>query len=300
MNKPDYILHARRDESLGEATLKAGTSYLLSRTNAAELLAATDHADVHPATHFWLAKSVLMSSASWNGRSVLFCRSGGIGDILATTPAIREIKTRWPASKVTFATHARHAPILENNPDIDEITPWPVTTEQWSSSGNPLWLDGLMEEERERHFVDLVGEQIGLPEISDKRMRYFVRHAEREVVRKTLPKTKKRIGIQVHSNALIRTYPWKQLREVVIHFMQAGWEIALFGSPDVLKNTGEPGIIFANNLPIRIACALIETCNAFIAPDSGLCHVAGASVTAWVSSSWWNSNTRVGRVFTHQ
>lgn len=280
MNTPEYILHASRDEEIGEVSLKRGNSYFLSRQNAAELLAASDHADVHPPTSFWLCnQSKPIRSDSWNGRSLLFCRSGGIGDILATTPAMHEIKTVWPASKIIYATHARHAPILENNPDVDQIIPWPVSTEEWDKAGNPLWLDGLMEDDakaRETHFVDLVADQIGLPLIADKRMRYFVRHQEREVIRKTLPKTRKRLGIQVHATAINRTYPWKQLREVVIHFMQAGWEVALFGSPNILKNTGEPGIIFANNLGLRIACALVETCDAFIAPDSAFCHIAGA------------------------
>lgn len=280
VNYPEYILHAKRDESIGECSIKAGTSYFLSRTNAAELLAATDHADVHPATHFWIPRTVSMDSASWNGRSVLFCRSGGIGDILATTPAIHEIKTRWPACKIIYATHPRNAPILQNNPDVDDVLLWPVMTEDWNKAGNPIWLDGIMEDDansRETHFVDLVGDQIGLPNISDKRMRYFVTDQERAAANSNHPKTRrKRLGIQVHSNAACRTYPWKQLREVVIHFMRDLWEIVLFGAPNVLKNTGEPGIIFANNLPIRDACALVETCDAFIAPDSAFCHIAGA------------------------
>lgn len=52
---------------------------------------------------------------------ILLCRTDRIGDLLLTTPAVSGIRRAKPDAHIGFLASAYAAPILKNNPDIDEI-----------------------------------------------------------------------------------------------------------------------------------------------------------------------------------
>jgi ADP-heptose:LPS heptosyltransferase len=284
MTHPDYVFTLPNDEP--NAPIAAG-SYVVSRQNAAELIAMTWDGYVRNITHDH-ACAYLHSSfdplQDWNNRTVFFARAGGFGDLMAMTPAIHEIKSRWPQSIIKVATHKRHAPILENNEDINEILDWPVSLDEWTYAGAHVWLDQSIERQKNAnttHFVDLVAQECGNMPISDKRMRYTVAPNEAALAHTKYPRNAKytaRIGVQVHSNAANRTYPIAKLHEALMHLHKKKWEIFLFGDDAALRNAVAPGvtIIGTSSTSIRASAAILTTCDVVLAPDSSLCHLAGA------------------------
>ncbi len=52
---------------------------------------------------------------------ILFMRADGIGDLLNSTPAIRWMRHCYPDAEITCLVTPLGAPILEGNPDIDQI-----------------------------------------------------------------------------------------------------------------------------------------------------------------------------------
>ena len=52
---------------------------------------------------------------------ILAVRFGSLGDILLTTPLFRAIRTRHPQVRITLLTRRRYAPLLADNPRIDEV-----------------------------------------------------------------------------------------------------------------------------------------------------------------------------------
>ncbi|HEO63695.1 MAG TPA: glycosyltransferase family 9 protein [Candidatus Omnitrophica bacterium] len=52
---------------------------------------------------------------------ILVINPFGIGDVLFTTPLLRNLKNFFPGSRIAFMCGERVAPILENNPHIDEV-----------------------------------------------------------------------------------------------------------------------------------------------------------------------------------
>lgn len=48
-------------------------------------------------------------------------RPGARGDVLCTTPVVREIRKRYPKAFIRYVTHKTSKGVLEHNPDIDEI-----------------------------------------------------------------------------------------------------------------------------------------------------------------------------------
>jgi len=53
-------------------------------------------------------------------KKVLIIRFSSIGDIVLTTPVIRNLKTQWPDSEIHYCSKKQFAPILDNNPYIDK------------------------------------------------------------------------------------------------------------------------------------------------------------------------------------
>lgn len=56
--------------------------------------------------------------------SVLFVRLSAIGDVVMTTPAARALKRHMPDVRITWVVEPLSAPILEGNPDVDEVIVW--------------------------------------------------------------------------------------------------------------------------------------------------------------------------------
>lgn len=67
-------------------------------------------------------------------RQILLIQLRQLGDILLTTPCIREIKRELPRATVTFLSHKMGKLILENNPYLDEFYTYDPTVswlEEW-------------------------------------------------------------------------------------------------------------------------------------------------------------------------
>jgi len=53
--------------------------------------------------------------------SILVVRFSSIGDILLTTPVLRALRQKWPGCRISFLTKERFAPLLQKNPNVDEL-----------------------------------------------------------------------------------------------------------------------------------------------------------------------------------
>jgi ADP-heptose:LPS heptosyltransferase len=58
-------------------------------------------------------------------RSILIIKPSSLGDVVHTLPAVARIRKRWPAAKLRWLVNPEWAPILEGNPDIDEVIEFP-------------------------------------------------------------------------------------------------------------------------------------------------------------------------------
>lgn len=52
---------------------------------------------------------------------ILVIRRDNIGDLLCTTPLLSSLRQQWPNAHICVLANSYNAPILEGNPDIDEI-----------------------------------------------------------------------------------------------------------------------------------------------------------------------------------
>ena len=211
-------------------------------------------------------------------KEVLITRSGGFGDILFMTPTIKAFLAL--GRKVTVCCHQNYADALSAFPQIGYI-PYPMRVGDVMRYGYHVWLEGIIEfaPEPERHAVDLIAERAGV-ELGRKELIYSVRPADMVWAKENFPrKSKPRVGVQLMASAPTRTYPHDLMHEVLTGLLKHNAEIAIFGSPGSVELTdNNPSVynIAAAAKTFGQSCAVLADCDAVIAPDSALCHVAGA------------------------
>ena len=58
-------------------------------------------------------------------QSILIIKPSSLGDVVHALPAVARVRKRWPSAKLRWLVNAEWGPILEGNPDIDEIIEFP-------------------------------------------------------------------------------------------------------------------------------------------------------------------------------
>lgn len=258
--------------------------YCLDNANAAESLARSE-ATLNEAK---LNLRPFRPDEDWNGRKVLFYRSGALGDLLFLTPTFREIKKRWANCKITVACLKQNQAILENNPDIDRLVEYPMAVDDFTKfdayfvisdtihDGNPETWD--------KHAVDIILEMGGL-ESENKELRYEISFDERRAAWARFPKgTRQRIGVQLMASIGSRTWPKSHVAEFTkLAIKEGNFEVFWFGPPGCTGQARQepPPFLTALDrcepaLSLRESIAVMSTCDAFLGPDSCLTHVVGA------------------------
>lgn len=219
-------------------------------------------------------------------KSILIVRTGGLGDNTLLTPVLREIKRRWPAVKIAHAGIKELQQSIQNLPFIDELIDYPVPLAKAQEFDGWIFLEGAIEKNEDAktlHSVDAVAKFIGLtlPEDCDKVQAYVPTDKERAWALWAYPRIPgvKRLCVQVGASAKCRTYPMQKTGEVIAEMLKKGWEVFLLGAAGEIKPQKEPrpGLrIVSDGVTFRQRCALVETCDCFLGPDSSLVHVAGA------------------------
>jgi lipopolysaccharide heptosyltransferase I len=60
-------------------------------------------------------------AASVSPGAILIVRLGAVGDVIRTLPAVSALRKTWPDARISWAVEEPSAPLLEGDPDIDEV-----------------------------------------------------------------------------------------------------------------------------------------------------------------------------------
>lgn len=257
-------------------------TYVADDINAAESLARGE--GVVNQAHLNLRPFV--PEEDWNGRRILFCRGGGIGDLMFCTPTIREIKKRWPDCIITFACFKHFMPILEKNSDIDHLVSHPMILDEFTKFDAYFYLEQMHDSNADTHqtpAVDLILQMAKL-DSENKELRYDITFEEKAAAWTSFPKTdRKRIGIQLSASSPSRTWPRSHVSQFTKLAIQEGFEVVWFGYPG---ESGDGKIALPEHLidltrrnpalTLRESMAVLDTVDGFVGMDSAFTHVCGA------------------------
>ena len=93
-------------------------------------------------------------------RSILIIKPSSLGDVVHTLPAVARVRRRWPDAKLRWLVNPEWAPMLEGNPDVDEVIEFP--RERFRGIAGWARLPGWIRELRERVRPDLTLDFQGL------------------------------------------------------------------------------------------------------------------------------------------
>lgn len=275
-----HLIEVTKADPTFPANIKAGEKYLIDDINAGELL-HKGQCKVHGYLGHGKIYSEFDDRFEFEEGSILLIRAGGFGDLLFMTPTIRELKKTFTKVSVACFDRYRHAAsgVCEN------FEEYPVVKSIAQSYGTVIGFDGIMEGEwaeltaEKTHAIDLFAQACGV-KLTDRSLSI---KAPDQTWLKAQPRAKdgrKRIGVQVYSSSIVRTYPERMTGELLLELSRMGFEVFLFGAPGEIRTTQHsPASIInlsAKNLSFEQSIALLSTCDALIAPDSSLCHVAAA------------------------
>jgi len=214
---------------------------------------------------------------------------GGIGDVLMTTPALRELKQRYPNIQITYAID-RHKTfddayysLIKNAPFIDFIVDVRYVNRSSFDKVVDITATGLSYERQDlppRNRIDMFGSALGLNRLSDYLPFYKTESDEILWARKLINRTYAPvIALHTASNEEKRSLPIEKYREIILKLNQrlSGIKILLFDFNNRnVELANLPGVLSCNLYKIREVAALIEQCDVFMGPDSGLMHLSAA------------------------
>lgn len=225
------------------------------------------------------------SKQDYNGKSILIVRGGGFGDIMFTTPVMREMKLRWPKCRIGFACLSHYKAVLENCPYVDEVLKYPLALNDAKKYDAWIFLENSIEaggEAEKIHAVDITAKHMGFsPDVlTNKQMFYRVSKEESDWANRNFPRNHgiKRIAIQMNASAPVRNYPGPLLLETIVRLCGLGFEVYLLGNPSgPAKKIHDNCINLAERkLDFRASMAVMSQCDCLLGPDSVGLHVAGA------------------------
>lgn len=240
----------------------------------------------------WVEHAEFYGNKTVSPDTCLLVRPGGYGDLLFLTPIIAELTRRGVT--VTVCTHPRYFSILEGQPC--QMAAYPMPEDEIRQFDRVVWMENAVEDSKdETHIIELFAARVNIT-LTDHRCRYVVTDEERAWAQERFPRTAKpRIAAQIKASADCRNYPDQLFQLVCTRLVDIGYEVVLFGAPGSMRAHPHYICLPAHGLDIRQSAAVLADCDACIAPDSAICHLAGAlgiPTVALYGPFPWQARTR--------
>lgn len=275
-----HILNLTEDVSLAPGFFLKADEYLVDDLSGAQLAARAGGAEMRFVEDITGAARNRADRDSLE--SVLFFRTGGFGDLVLLTPVLRRHKELYPNARIGVCCVESYGEALEGLPYVDEIVPYPASTEVAARWDRWVFLERAIErnpDAKKMHMTDIFAKMSGI-ELTDKKADYRVSASEAVWANVQYPRTEKpRVAIQFSASARCRTYP--RVGDIAGRMMKRGWEVFLMGAPGEIQIPPQHmhenlRNLSANGTTFRQSCAVINSADVVIGPDSALVHVAGA------------------------
>ena len=221
------------------------------------------------------------------GKTLMIWRTGGYGDLLFITPAMRRLKKIYPTCRIWFGTRHQYQMVLRGNPDVSRVITMPFPTSFLEKVDYHLHFEGAVEQSRDPrlHAVDIFGKRADVTFGEGDRMPIYAQDQarteilRRELVREGLLTDVPLVGVQARSSSPIRNYPQHLLLKVIQKLARKGHQVAVFGlKGDFPKGARQRGVLdLCGRYPeMADTVAVLAACDLLVAPDSSLVHFAAA------------------------
>ena len=219
--------------------------------------------------------------ASGAAARILVRRTGALGDVLCTTPALRALR-RSTGPAATIDVHTAHPVVLAGNPDVTRVRDAGAPVSGPQAYDFYLDLDLAYERRPRMHLVDAyLLEVLGDSLTAEPRLKQVVFEFDRTAGSEFASDAELSSTIVFHA---ARTWPnrsptpqfWGALTQIVL---DRGYRVIVVGSGQDLatRDTDRVRNLVNRGAGLGQIAALIHRSACFVTPDSGLLHLAGAT-----------------------
>lgn len=265
----------------GNLTLDAGVPYLLENQGIPGMLyRAKGDAEVRHINIKWdVTEMDADPDKAWK---IMVVRAGGAGDLLFTTPILKELKRRYPNCKITYCAGARLPWVVTFNPSVDDFVTYPPKLSDFAGYDHILNLEGAIEGNTTDHAVDCFARVAGITPL-DRSYVLNLSPKKIEQARNFIPRWGKyRLAIQPKASSPVRTYPDHLMSETCRLLMEQEVQCVLIAEHGKVVTPREwfPKLVnlAAVKLPLswEDSVCVMYHCDAVLAPDSSLLPFASA------------------------
>ncbi len=230
----------------------------------------------------------ILSPQTDNLKNILITRAmGGIGDLLMMTSGIHALKKKYPNKEIHLAVQKRYFQLFEGNDDVKLVD---IEGEFFSHLEYKRWynltdcpasrVESRTAPKVRKSRIDIFARSLGIRGIKyftmHRKPRYFITEDEKIFANNFWNvndlRSKKVIGVQIHSDETYRDYP---LMEKLVERISKEYTVLLFdGTP--INGYNFENVIKVESFSLRKAFAIASRCDLIIAPDSAFVHFAAA------------------------
>ena len=223
-------------------------------------------------------------SKSAEGKSILFMRTMGGGDMLFLSPLIKLLREKYNVEKITFSCVQEQAEMANMLDGVDEVLPLPIPSEEFNKFDFHFEVAGLLEHNQNnenRNAYDVYLEHLGC-EVTDGIANVdeiYKRPYIKENIYKDVIKHKNLIGIHPFANDPIRQCNVYLIPLLIKRLKELGYEPVVFASKaerEAYLPIFDPTTQWADGTSFVKTAELAASCQSIIGCDSLLIHLAQA------------------------
>lgn len=198
-------------------------------------------------------------------KTILIKRKGARGDVLLTTPIIRELKKKFPESVLVYETDCPD--ILARNPHISRIEKIVPRQNEFDLVFAPRY-----EVDMAKNAIDTMAKQCNVT-LSSKKLEIYLTDNHTRWAKNKVNCNKINIAIHTGRAWKSKEWPFAKFIELAKYYNDKGYGIIETGN----KQTQYTGVgTDCRGCSIKQTAALISECSIFVGIDSGNAHLAKA------------------------
>lgn len=197
--------------------------------------------------------------------TILFIRKGARGDVLLTTPILKELKKKYPKSLLVYETECPD--ILVGNPHVDRIERFVPDAKDYDIVLTPRYEVAMGE-----NAIDTMAKQCDI-KLSEKKLEIALSESHINWAKNKINGHRRTIAFHTGRAWASKEWPFDKFIDVIRYYSDKGYGIIEVGN----KQTQFSGIgTSCRGCSIKQTAALIKECCIFVGIDSGCAHLAKA------------------------
>jgi len=218
------------------------------------------------------------------GQHIAVIRNRGFGDVIACAYFLAyPLAYAHPKTKVDFYSDLLYTPIVEQFPFLNQVFGDVKSNfSRYDGTVDLCWVPEREDRRNEKVRTEIFGRYAG--SLANYKYDFLEFPSELKMKGQAIlekggrDSNRSLVGIQTTSASPVRVYPFDYLGDLIQGLVNEGFEVALFGQDHwnykLNQWNGDHLLNFIDRTTLLECACAMELCDYFIAPDSGLLHLA--------------------------